>query len=118
MRSSKRLFNDIGVARQVATLVHRQSAELNTSLAEVERECSADEFSRYRTAVATIMGAMFTCTAVTRSRRGPAPTPWPGTWQTKDLPHDEEKTFPFDDHYDVEVRRDGKLVREDAMSWR
>jgi len=60
MRSSKCLFNDIGVARQVATLVHRQSAELNTSLAEVERECSADEFSRYRTAVGKIMGAMFT----------------------------------------------------------
>jgi hypothetical protein len=37
------------------------------------------------------------------------------TWQTKDLPEDEEKRFPNDNYYDGAVRRDGAFVREDGM---
>lgn len=36
-------------------------------------------------------------------------------WQTKDLPDDEEKQFPFDNYYDGVIRRDGVFMREDGM---
>lgn len=59
MATKTRLFSDKELARRAAALVQRQSGELDASLAELQSECTQDEFNQYRAAVANIMGAMF-----------------------------------------------------------
>jgi hypothetical protein len=52
------LFEDKAVARTISDLMLDMGRKLNTSLAQVQENCSAPEFERYRKIVGQVMGEM------------------------------------------------------------
>jgi hypothetical protein len=52
------LFEDKAVARTISDLMLDMGRKLNVSLAQVQENCSAPEFERYRKIVGQVMGEM------------------------------------------------------------
>lgn len=50
------MIKNLEVARQISNLMVDISRRLNSSILDVERECSSEEFKAYRRAVGSILG--------------------------------------------------------------